>query len=111
VSTVDDVRRLLSSAPGDPLCAACLAFACATSLREMLAVTETLLEADRDFHRGVLALVAAVLCQRFFYRAVPTSGEAATRCLVTPAPHRLQSHTGPFRPLTKSPVARAGASE
>jgi hypothetical protein len=64
VSTVDDVRRLLSSAPGDPLCAACLAFACATSLREMLAVTETLLEADRDFHRGVLALVAAVLCQR-----------------------------------------------
>jgi hypothetical protein len=43
-----------------------------------------------------------------FYRAVPTSGEAATRCLVTltPAPHRLQSHRGPFRPLTMSPVAR-----
>jgi hypothetical protein len=39
VTTAETARRLLSSAPGEALCDACLAFACGSSLIEMRAVT------------------------------------------------------------------------
>jgi hypothetical protein len=52
MSTVDNVRRLLSRAPGEPLCDACLALACASSLDDMRAVTEALAKVDPAFHRG-----------------------------------------------------------
>jgi hypothetical protein len=52
MSTADDVRRLLSRAPGDSLCDACLALACASSLDDMRAVTEALAETDPAFQRG-----------------------------------------------------------
>jgi len=52
VTTADDVRRLLSRAPGEPLCDACLALACASSLDDMRAVTEALAKTDPAFHRG-----------------------------------------------------------
>jgi len=52
VSIVAAVRRLLSSAPAEALCDACLALACAVSLIDMRAVTEQLTEADSSFHRG-----------------------------------------------------------
>jgi len=43
----DTVRRLLSSVTIDALCDACLAAACATSLREMRVDTETLVSSRR----------------------------------------------------------------
>jgi hypothetical protein len=52
VLTVESVRRLLTSVTADALCDACLAAACATSLREMRVATETLVRSDRAFHRG-----------------------------------------------------------
>jgi hypothetical protein len=64
VSTVGAVRRVLSSAPVEELCDACLALACAASLSEMRAVTETLIEADPGFHRGA----SCARCRR----SVPT---------------------------------------
>jgi hypothetical protein len=42
VSTIDDVRRLLSLAPGEPLCDACLAFACGSTLTDVRVATEAL---------------------------------------------------------------------
>jgi len=52
MSTADDVRRLLSRAPGEPLCDACLALACASSLDDMRAATEELAKTDPAFHRS-----------------------------------------------------------
>jgi hypothetical protein len=52
MSTADDVRRLLSRAPGDSLCDACLALACASSLDDMRAVTGALAKTDPAFQRG-----------------------------------------------------------
>lgn len=46
------VRQLLSTAPGEALCDACLAFACAISLTEMRAVTERLVNSDAALRRG-----------------------------------------------------------
>jgi hypothetical protein len=43
MTTAATVRRLLVDAAGDPLCDACLAFACSVSLPEMCQVTEDLL--------------------------------------------------------------------
>jgi hypothetical protein len=48
----ETVRRLLADAPGEELCDACLAFACARSLTEMRVVTEALVRSDSAFHRG-----------------------------------------------------------
>jgi hypothetical protein len=52
VSTVEALRRLLSSVTADALCDACLAAACATSLTDMRAAIRMLLDSDPDFHRG-----------------------------------------------------------
>jgi hypothetical protein len=43
MTTAETERRLLVDAAGDPLCDACLAFACSVSLPEMCQVTEELL--------------------------------------------------------------------
>jgi hypothetical protein len=43
MTAIDTVRRLLVDAAGEPLCDACLAFACSVSLIEMRQVTEELL--------------------------------------------------------------------
>jgi hypothetical protein len=64
MSILEAVRRLLSRAPAEELCDACLALACAASLSDMRAVTETLIEADRRFYRGA----SCVRCRR----SVPT---------------------------------------
>ena len=42
----------MRSAPGDALCDACLAFACAVSLTEMRALTEVLIRTDAQFARA-----------------------------------------------------------
>ena len=44
----DVVRTLLEQAPGQQVCNACLAFACSTSLSQMLETTATLV-GDNDF--------------------------------------------------------------
>ena len=50
---VATVARLLRSAPGDALCNACLAFACAASFTEMRAWTAILLRAEpQQFRRA-----------------------------------------------------------
>jgi hypothetical protein len=43
MTTEETARRLLMDAAGEPLCDACLAFACSASLSEMRRVTEDLL--------------------------------------------------------------------
>jgi len=50
--STETVRALLSQAPDDPLCDACLAFACGTSPPEMGVATETLVKSDRAFRRA-----------------------------------------------------------
>jgi hypothetical protein len=77
VTTVETVRRLLSSAPAEPLCDACLAFACATSFIEMRAVTETLLESDRAFDRGSSCAACRRTVPTLFYRRVDEGAKAA----------------------------------
>ena len=46
------LAHLLRSSPGDALCDACLAFACAVSFREMRALTEVLLQIEPRFQRA-----------------------------------------------------------
>ena len=43
------VRSLLEQGPGESVCAACLAFACSTSLSDMLRATAALAAADAAF--------------------------------------------------------------
>ena len=50
MTAADTVRRLLVDAAGEPLCDACLAFACSVTLDEMREVTEELLT-HPTFHR------------------------------------------------------------
>jgi hypothetical protein len=45
----ETVRRLLRAAPAEPLCAACLALACETTLIEMRQRIEALLEDRQHF--------------------------------------------------------------
>src|SRR3989441_10733261 len=66
------VRCLLMATPGESLCAACLAFACETSLTEMRKRIETLLEDSTSFQCGS----TCAGCQRavptiFYRRSVP----------------------------------------
>jgi len=51
VDGLTTLRSLLQSAPGEALCDACLAFACATSLVEMREMTEVLLQTEPQFQR------------------------------------------------------------
>jgi hypothetical protein len=46
------VRALLEQAPGESICAACLAFACSTSLSEMIEATATLVAGSTEFSSG-----------------------------------------------------------
>jgi hypothetical protein len=46
------LRSLLLSAPGEALCEACLALACAVSLVEMRALTEVLTQTEPEFRRA-----------------------------------------------------------
>ena len=71
MSAADDVRRLLSRAPGDSLCDACLALACASSLGDMRAVTEALAETDPAFQRGSGCVGCGRTIPTMFYRVVP----------------------------------------
>jgi predicted amidophosphoribosyltransferase len=59
MTPVHTVRGLLLAGPGEPLCDACLALACAVSLTEMRLVTRNLL-ARPEFRRGT----ACASCQR-----------------------------------------------
>jgi hypothetical protein len=68
VSIVDDVRRLLSRAPGEPLCDACLALACASSLNDMRAAAEALAKTDPAFHRGPACQGCGRTVPTLFYR-------------------------------------------
>ena len=47
-------RAILKQAPGEPLCPACLAFSCSTSLTEMRTITETLIRDDKEFRSSRL---------------------------------------------------------
>jgi len=72
METDQTVRCLLMATPGEPLCAACLAFACETSLTEMRKRIETLLEDSTSFQCGS----TCAGCQRavptiFYRRSVP----------------------------------------
>jgi hypothetical protein len=68
VSTVDDVRRLLSRAAGEPLCDSCLAFACASNLTDMRAATDALVKSDPAFHRGSSCRSCGRTVPTIFYR-------------------------------------------
>ena len=46
------VRALLEQAPGERICNACLAFACSTSLGEMMRATGALVASNTDFTSG-----------------------------------------------------------
>ena len=48
------IRRRLAETPGDALCDACLALACATSLSEMRELTRTLATEDASIERGAV---------------------------------------------------------
>ena len=78
MTTVDVVRRLLSSASAEPLCDACLAFACATSLMEMRAATEDLVTSDPSFHRGGSCGSCRRTVQATFYRDAASSARRNT---------------------------------
>ena len=51
VDGIETLRYLLRSAPGEPLCDGCLAFACAVSLTEMRALTAALRDAEPQHFR------------------------------------------------------------
>src|SRR5262249_31280974 len=71
MSTADTVRRLLLDAAGEPLCDACLAFACSISLSEMRQVTEELVT-QASFQRRD----TCVSCRR----TVPAVAYSAKKC-------------------------------
>jgi hypothetical protein len=90
MSTADDVRRLLSRAPGEPLCDACLALACASSLDDMCAVTETL---AKPTQRSTVALDAVAAGAPF--RQSSTASAVRVAVSVRPqARDRAEGFTG-----------------
>jgi hypothetical protein len=60
VPPADIVRTLLEQAPGEAVCNACLAFACSTSLSEMLELTAALV-GENEFTSGPATCVS---CRR-----------------------------------------------
>ena len=68
----ETVATILKHAPGEPLCDACLAFACAVSLTQMRAVTEQLLEKDLSFTPGSNCASCRRAVASVIYRASPT---------------------------------------
>jgi len=60
VPPTDLVRTLLEQAPGEAVCNACLAFACSTSLSQMLELTAALV-GDNNFTSGPATCVS---CRR-----------------------------------------------
>jgi hypothetical protein len=70
VSIRDAVRHLLSRPSAEELCDACLALACAASLSDMRAVTQTLLEADRGFYRGASCVRCGRRVPTIAYRGI-----------------------------------------
>jgi hypothetical protein len=52
MDAVEMVRAVLKQGPGEPLCNACLAFACSTSLTEMWQTTAALMRAGGEFTTG-----------------------------------------------------------
>ena len=77
MNTVESVRRLLSHTVAEPVCDDCLAFACATGLNEMRAVTEALVESARAFHRGSSCATCRRAAPTIFYRRAGGGREAA----------------------------------
>jgi hypothetical protein len=68
VSTVETVRRLLSSVTADALCDACLAAACAINVIQIRAAIDNLFKSDRAFHRGSLCASCRRTVPTIFYR-------------------------------------------
>src|SRR2546425_12594856 len=62
------VRCLLMATPGESLCAACLAFACETSLTEMRKRIERLLEDSTSFQCGSTCAGCRRAVPTIFYR-------------------------------------------
>jgi len=62
------VRHLLESAPGEALCDACLAFACAVSLVEMRAFTKVVLQIDPQFQRASTCVGCGRTVPAIFYK-------------------------------------------
>src|SRR3989442_15548624 len=74
------VRRLLEQCPGEPLCDACLAFACSVSLTEMRLVTAAISN-TAQFSRGPETCAS---CRRqtttLAWRAVGVGIDKCTHC-------------------------------
>jgi hypothetical protein len=70
------VRRLLEQCPGEALCDACLAFACAVSLTEMRAVTGTLTHEPGFGH----STTTCVSCRRQTPTLVWRGPDASSTC-------------------------------
>ena len=73
---LDIVRTLLEQAPGEAVCTACLAFACSTSLSEMLALTAEL-AADKQFASGARTCVS---CHRTTTTIVYSERKKCVHC-------------------------------
>jgi hypothetical protein len=61
MNPTEAVRVILKQAPGEPLCPACLAFSCSTSLTAMREITATLVQGSKEF-RNTLRTCAS--CRR-----------------------------------------------
>jgi len=73
----DTVQRLLEQCPGEPLCDACLAFACSVSLTEMRGATTSLAH-DGGFLR---AAATCGSCRRQATTTVMREAAADTKCV------------------------------
>jgi hypothetical protein len=61
MNRTEAVRIILKQAPGEPLCSACLAFSCSTSLTEMRKITAALVHDSKEFRNASLTCAS---CRR-----------------------------------------------
>ena len=61
MNPTEAVRIILRQAPGEPLCPACLAFICSTSLTEIRTITEALIRDGQEFRNASLTCAS---CRR-----------------------------------------------
>jgi hypothetical protein len=61
MNPTEAVRVILKQAPGEPLCLACLAFSCSTSLAEMQQITAALVQGSKEFGNASLTCAS---CRR-----------------------------------------------
>jgi hypothetical protein len=81
VTIAETVRRLLKMAPSEPLCDACLAYACATNAAEMKRVTNGIIRADPAFHPGRLCVGSLVTGPTIYYSFVSADQRSDVRGL------------------------------